>query len=109
MNRSPSIKMQLADMVAVPLETTLGLALGILSTQFFPRQAPREPCYIRFEFFLFAAVLLSFGLPYTHGLLRQWTLTQRLAGLAIAGATFAFLFVAFGWGHALRSSWEEAW
>jgi hypothetical protein len=109
MKQSPSIKMQLAEMVAVPLETTVGLVVGILSTQFFPRQAPREPCYIRIEFFLFATVLLSFGIPYTHGLLRRWTLTQRLAGLAIAAATFAFLFFGLGWEHALRSSWEEAW
>jgi len=96
-------------MAAVPFETALGLVIGILSTQFFPRQAPREPCYIRYEFFLFATVLLSFGLPYAHGLLRRWTLTQRLVGLALAGAAFAFLFFGLGWARVLHSSWEEAW
>lgn len=92
---------------AIPIEAAIGLVSVILATQFLPRQAPREPCYLDVEYFAYAGVILSIGLPYMHMLIFGWSKPQRLFGLMMAIAVFAVRF--HPWRIILDSSWSELW
>lgn len=94
-------------MVAIPVEAAIGQVSVILATQFFSRQAPREPCYLDVEYFAYAGAVFCVGLPYMHMLIAGWSKPQRLFGLMMAIAVFAVLF--YPWRIMLDSSWSELW
>jgi hypothetical protein len=96
-------------MAAIPVEAGMGLMAAILATQFFPRQGPREPCYVDIRYFAYAGVVFSIGLPWMHMMLARWSTPQRLIGLVIAAVVFVFLFYGLEWRGLLNSSWRELW
>ena len=97
------------ELIVPILLSVMGIYLGILSTQFFPRQGPREPCSVPLGYFHLGTLLISVALPWIYMAARRWSTAERLLSLIAAGLTTAFFYYGMRWERILSSSWSELW
>ena len=87
----------------------IGLSIGIILPQLFPRDPIGGAVKIPSPVFHYTALIISIGLPWFNSIKSGWGLSHRLLALFITTATVALLWLGLDWNALLMSSWRQAW
>ena len=109
MTELSQVPILLGRLLVSALLATVGLGIGIVLPQLFPRQAAGETVKIAYPVFHLVAIAISVGVPWINAQRRGWCIRDRIMAPIIAGIAVFVLWHGFGWGMLLAESWERAW